>query len=113
MFPSHFSSQGIGFTRFTRVGSDVDADIFDGTGALSSSPGGAGASDVKEVGARGRAYAEKTLVMQFGSHVAAALLLPQGESNNLATPQLRYAIEVRKRIEQGGFRAQRLVSSLS
>lgn len=42
-----------------------------------------------------RSYAEKQLVLLFGSHMAAAMLLPWGMSNNLATPQLLEACKVR------------------
>eukprot|EP00270_Netrium_digitus_P012882 TRINITY_DN4230_c0_g5_i1.p1 TRINITY_DN4230_c0_g5~~TRINITY_DN4230_c0_g5_i1.p1 ORF type:complete len:636 (-),score=216.65 TRINITY_DN4230_c0_g5_i1:175-1833(-) len=48
-------------------------------------------SGFAELGARGRASLEKKLVSLFGSHAAAVMLLPWGQSNTLATPQLQKA----------------------
>ncbi|CAI5535364.1 unnamed protein product [Closterium sp. Naga37s-1] len=74
------SWEGVGFTRFTR--------------AAEGSLGGAdGSAEAGGGGVVSRAYTEQSLVALFGSHIAAALLLPWGHSNNLATPQLQQAYQ--------------------
>ncbi|CAI5461677.1 unnamed protein product [Closterium sp. Yama58-4] len=79
------SWEGVGFTRFTRA-----AD-----GSLGGADGGAEAGGGVVVS---RAYTEQSLVALFGSHIAAALLLPWGHSNNLATPQLQQAYQLAERM---------------
>ncbi|CAI5501356.1 unnamed protein product [Closterium sp. Naga37s-1] len=75
------SWEGVGFTRFTR--------------AAEGSLGGAdGSAEAGGGGVVSRAYTEQSLVALFGSHIAAALLLPWGHSNSLATPQLQQAYQV-------------------
>lgn len=44
-----------------------------------------------EAGIQARTHSEKRLTLLFGSHCAAVLLLPWGQSNSLATPELREA----------------------
>ncbi|CAI5483678.1 unnamed protein product [Closterium sp. Yama58-4] len=80
-----WAKQGVGFTRFTRA-----AD-----GSLGGADGGAEAGGGVVVS---RAYTEQSLVALFGSHIAAALLLPWGHSNNLATPQLQQAYQLAERM---------------
>ncbi|CAI5488832.1 unnamed protein product [Closterium sp. Naga37s-1] len=80
-----WGKQGVGFTRFTR--------------AAEGSLGGAdGSAEAGGGGVVSRAYTEQSLVALFGSHIAAALLLPWGHSNNLATPQLQQAYQVAERM---------------
>ncbi|CAI6000843.1 unnamed protein product [Closterium sp. NIES-64] len=79
------SWEGVGFTRFTR--------------AAEGSLGGAdGSAEAGGGGVVSRAYTEQSLVALFGSHIAAALLLPWGHSNNLATPQLQQAYQLAERM---------------
>ncbi|CAI5994521.1 unnamed protein product [Closterium sp. NIES-65] len=80
-----WGKQGVGFTRFTR--------------AAEGSLGGAdGSAEAGGGGVVSRAYTEQSLVALFGSHIAAALLLPWGHSNNLATPQLQQAYQLAERM---------------
>eukprot|EP01018_Ginkgo_biloba_P009872 Gb_28496 [translate_table: standard] len=67
-----FSWEGIGYTKLTR-----------------QTAGG-----MKDAQAITRSYLEKQLVLRFGSHVAARLLLPFEESNNLSTSEIEEAQEI-------------------
>lgn len=111
--------QGVGFTRLTRTSEGVmplNLSGAQGTGAVSALrplggplvvdsqgqrvPSDAGGGSVISRGGAyvcTRSYAEKQLVLLFGSHVAAAMLLPWGRSNNLATQQLLEACKVSAR----------------
>ncbi|GJP56793.1 hypothetical protein CLOM_g15841 [Closterium sp. NIES-68] len=79
------SWEGVGFTRFTRAAE----------GSLGSADG---SGEAAGGGVVSRAYTEQSLVALFGSHIAAALLLPWGHSNNLATPQLQQAYQLAERM---------------
>ncbi|KAH9294215.1 hypothetical protein KI387_040576, partial [Taxus chinensis] len=68
--------KGVGFTKFTREG------------------GG----DLEDLQAKSRSYLEKQLVLCFGSYVAARLLLPSEESNNLSRLEIDEARQIATRM---------------